>query len=291
MIKPFLKWVGGKRQLIKEIRARLPENYSEMLHVEPFIGGGSVLFSLQPDRAYVCDYNKDLIATYQEICSRPERVIEELMSMKNTSEDFYQKRREYNRWLEYRGVMFTSFPYLAAMFIYLNKTGFNGMYRINKKGLYNVPWNKNPHEDMSWFINEDDIMDTSEYLSKHVTIGMPSSYSNIFDRVNEPTSSVRYPQFWYLDPPYAPLDKDLERGNFDQYTTFPGWAYDEQIKLRDFCVKLDQNGYFFMLSNSSCSLIHELYKMFKIEEVDARRSISAKASTRGGCKEVIVTNY
>jgi len=288
MIKPFVKWVGGKRQLINEIKARLPEDYEERIHVEPFVGGGSVFLYLQPEKAYISDYNKELMNAYLEVALEPKGLLSELNKMKNTKDDYYKYRDRYNSYLAKKCSLSSAIEE-AALFIYLNKTGFNGMYRLNKQGLFNVPWNKNPHS--LHIIHNEDLLDTSKYLMEHVSIGIPKSYALVYEVYNSSDYTYKHKQFWYLDPPYAPLDKDIERGNFDQYTTFTGWDHDEQVRLRDFCVKLHKTGHKFMLSNSSCTLIKDLYKDFKIEEVDARRSISAKASTRSGCKEVIVTNY
>lgn len=284
MIKPFLKWVGGKKQLIKEINNRLPEDYTERIHVEPFIGGGSVLLYLQPDRAFISDYNDVLVWSYFAIAFSHKDVYNLLMTYKNTKEEYYKLRERFNKRkeLDLRDIETT------ALFIYLNKTGFNGMYRVNSKGELNVPWNHNPHEDMSHFVKYQDLKDTSRYLFEHVSISTGgTSYHKIWEKFKE----KKYPLFFYLDPPYAPLDKDIERGNFTEYTTYPGWDHDEQIRLCEVCKEIDKAGHKFMLSNSSCTLIKDLYKDFKIEEVDARRMISAKKETRGGCKEVIVTNY
>lgn len=284
MIKPFIKWVGGKRQLINEIKSRLPDDYSNRLHVEPFIGGGSVLFYLQPKTAYISDYNDVLVWSYFSITYSYKEVYSLLLSYKNTKEDFYKLRERFNKRkeLDLRDIE------TSALFIYLNKTGFNGMYRVNSKGDLNVPWNHNPHEDMSHFVNYQDLEDTSKYLESHVSINNGgTSYHNVWERLKY----EKVPMFFYLDPPYAPLDKDLERGNFIEYTTFPGWDHDEQIRLCEICKEIDKAGHKFMLSNSSCTLIKNLYKDFNVSEVDARRMISAKKETRGGCKEVIITNY
>jgi DNA adenine methylase len=163
------------------------------------------------------------------------------------------------------------------------------MYRVNSEGKFNVPWGHNPHEDMSYFFNLDNVKTTAEYLRESVSISC-ESYSDAIDR-HLIRASKSSGLFFYLDPPYAPLDKDIERGNFTAYTTFPGWDLKEQIILRAKCEEIDKAGQKFMLSNSSCKLVKDLYKKFNILEVDARRMISAKKETRGGCKEVIVTNY
>ena len=289
MIKPFLKWVGGKRQLLPEIKRLLPKDFYEYdQYFEPFIGGGSVLFSLRPDNAYISDVNRDLMLTYFCISHYHEDVISRIKSMKNTKEEFYKTRDLYNTGRKAHTLTAVE---IAAMFIYLNKTGFNGMYRVNGKGDMNTPWNHNPHEDMRWFIDEEDIEDTSKYLREHVFISVAAvPYYAVWAGYREKLAGRRV--FWYLDPPYAPLDKDIERGNFTEYaSSTDDWAYEEQVRLRDMCNEIDKAGQKFMLSNSSCKLIKDLYKDFNIEEVDARRMISSKASTRGGCKEVIVTNY
>ena len=284
MIKPFIKWVGGKRQLIKEIRDRLPSDYQERIHIEPFIGGGSVLLYLQPKKAFISDYNDVLVWAYYDIMYFYEMIYNILMSYKNTKEEYYKLRDRFNKRkeLDIRAIETT------ALFIYLNKTGFNGMYRVNGNGELNVPWNHNPHEDMSHFVKYQDLEDTSQYLLRHVTLsGGGMSYHKAWERLKNKQDKM----FFYLDPPYAPLDKDIERGNFTEYTTYPGWDHDEQIKLCETCKEIDKAGHKFMLSNSSCTLVKSLYKDFNIAEVDAKRMISSKKETRRGCKEVIVTNY
>lgn len=295
MIKPFLKWVGGKRQLIKTIKGLLPDDYEERVHIEPFVGGGAVVLSLQPRSAFISDYNEDLIDTYHCIAKYydRERLFDILFSMKNTKEDYYKYRDKYNQRMNGTSKALTEEEKIekkiekSALFIYLNRTGFNGMYRVNQYGKLNVPWGHNPHEDMSSFFNLDDVRETSAYLRNHAQI-WKGSYDTVVDSLLHHNNEK---QFWYLDPPYAPLDKDIERGNFTAYTTFPGWELAEQIKLRDKCEEIDKAGQKFMLSNSSCTLVKDLYKKFNLQEVDAKRMISAKKESRDGCKEVIVTNY
>lgn len=287
MIKPFLKWVGGKRQLIGTIKDLLPDDYEERDHIEPFVGGGAVVFALQPKSAFISDYNKELIWTYLSVRDDWEYLFRKIFSMKNTKEDYYKYREMFNQ-TNKEGL---SIVEQSALFIYLNRTGFNGMYRVNSEGKFNVPWGHNPHEDMSYFFNLDNVKSTAEYLKECVSITC-ETYSDVIDRHLNMMRDLRAnKKFFYLDPPYAPLDKDIERGNFTAYTTFPGWEFAEQIKLRDKCEELDKAGQKFMLSNSSCKLVKYLYKNFNILEVDARRMISAKKETRSGCKEVIVTNY
>ena len=293
MVKPFLKWVGGKRQLIKTIKDLLPDDYEERTHIEPFVGGGAVVLSLQPRSAFISDYNEDLIDTYHCVADYYNKVFDIVFSMRNTKEDYYKYRDKYNQRMNGTFKVLTEEEKTqdtiekSALFIYLNRTGFNGMYRVNQFGKLNVPWGHNPHEDMSSFFNLDTIRETSEYLRKHTQIRKGSYVSIIYSLLRHNNGK----QFWYLDPPYAPLDKDIERGNFTAYTTFPGWDLKEQIMLRVKCEEIDKAGQKFMLSNSSCKLVKDLYKKFNILEVDARRMISAKKETRGGCKEVIVTNY
>jgi len=285
MIKPFIKWVGGKRQLIKEIKKRLPEDYQERIHIEPFIGGGSVLLYLQPNRAFISDYNDVLVTAYNTIIYHHDAVYALLTSFKNTKDEYYELRDAFNK----RKDSDLDDVDITALFIYLNKTGFNGMYRVNGKGDLNVPWNHNPHEDMSHFVNETDLKDTANYLLKHVYVSSRSlSYHETWEKFKD---KREFPLFFYLDPPYAPLDKDIERGNFTEYTTYPGWDHDEQLRLCEICKEIDRAGHKFMLSNSSCTLVKELYKDFNVDEVDAKRMISSKKETRGECKEVIVTNY
>lgn len=284
MIKPFIKWVGGKKQLINEIKSRLPEDYHDRIHAEPFIGGGSVLLYLQPREAVISDYNDVLVRAYLTIASSFREVYSTIIRYKNTREDYYALRDRFNK----REELGLGDIEVSSLFIYLNKTGFNGMYRVNSRGELNVPWNHNPHEDMGHFMSLRDLEDTSEYLSSCVEISRHGmSYREAWERLKSKDKKM----FFYLDPPYAPLDKDLKRGNFTEYTTCPGWDYDEQVALCETCKEIDRAGHKFMLSNSSCTLVKDLYRDFNIAEVDAKRMISAKKETRSGCKEVIVTNY
>jgi len=273
MIKPFIKWPGGKRQLMDEIKKYLPSDFNDRTYIEPFIGGGAVLFDLQPKTAYINDFNESLINVYSIVREMPDELIKELQVFENTEEAFYKVRDEFNTDLPFNGNRLK----WAAAFIYLNKTDFNGLYRVNRNGKFNVPYGKRKNPCIC---DPDTIKDDSKYLTD--VYMFTGSYSEMIDRVPEKC-------FWYLDPPYAPLD-DAKITSFTSYSTFPGWDGEEQIRMKDFCDKLTARGDKFMLSNASTKLIHELYKDYNVYKVLAKRYIGGK-NNRNDVYEVIVTNY
>lgn len=267
--RPFLKWVGGKRQLLPELQARLPKKFGR--YFEPMIGGGALFFSLQPDKAIISDINEELVNTYQVIQSDVEALIKDLKQHKHEEDYFYDLRDKdrsphYKRW---------GYVKRASRFIYLNKTCFNGLYRVNSKGQFNSPFGdyKNPT-----IVDEENLLICSEAL-RNVTIKQ-APFTSVLN-------SAKKGDFVYFDPPYVPLSTT---SNFTSYSK-DGFAADLQTELRDICQALHEKGVLFMLSNSSAPLVHELYREFAIEEVDARRQVNSVASKRGPVKEVIVRNY
>ncbi|MDO4816941.1 MAG: DNA adenine methylase [Akkermansia sp.] len=270
---PFLKWAGGKRQLVPELKKHLPGVKDIKTYIESFVGGGAMLFALQPSRAVINDSNPELINVYQTIKDSPKALMDALKQHLNTSEHYYEVR-ELDRSESYASM---SPVERAARFIFLNKTCFNGLFRVNAQGFFNVPYGyyKNPQ-----YQEYSKIMAVSAYLKKNdITISM-GDYAHTLAYANKGA-------FFYLDPPYAPVS---QTSNFTGYTP-SGFSTEEQEHLRNFCRELDKKGALFMLSNSNSPLIRELYNEFNIRLVTAQRHIAAQAERRGLVEEVVVTNY
>lgn len=261
--KPFVKWAGGKRSLIKELRLRLPPSYNN--YYEPFIGGGALFFALVPDKAIISDINLDLIITYKAVKDEAQALIELLAKHKaNHSQDYYyavRKNANSNNPVE-----------IAARFVYLNKTCYNGLYRVNSKGEFNVPMGAyiNPN-----IVDGDNILACSKALQNAEIIYQ--DFGNI---------SPMPEDFVYIDPPYQPINHT----SFTKYTKLD-FTEADQIKLYEKCRELDKKGVYFMLSNSDSDFIKNLYKSFRIDIVNAPRSINCKSGGRQGANEVLIRNY
>ena len=267
--KPFVKWVGGKTQLLSELSARVPESFSR--YYEPFVGGGALFFHLQPQRACLTDINPDLVNLYTVVRDKVEELIEDLSHHVYEKEYFY-RIRAIDRTLEYEG--WTDVQ-RASRFIYLNKTCYNGLYRVNSKGQFNAPFGRYTNPTI---LDIDNLYACHTALQK--TVVEVANFQSIRRR-------VRANDFVYFDPPYAPLSATAK---FTSYTK-NGFDVDMQYALRDLCRALDKRSVRFMLSNSSAPLILDLYAEFNIEFVYATRSINSKAGKRGKIPEVVVTNY
>ncbi|MBX0310748.1 MAG: DNA adenine methylase [Sulfurihydrogenibium sp.] len=271
-LKPFLKWVGGKRQLLDKIHNLMPEKIND--YYEPFIGGGAVLFSLNKEEVNnitINDYNSELINTYKTIKERPIELIEALKKHKNT-EDYFYHIRNLDRTSDFNLLTETE---RASRFIFLNKTCFNGLYRVNSKGFFNSPFGryKNPV-----IFNEENIIQCSNFLSD-VNI-IQGDFELIKPFLNKES-------FVYFDPPYIPLSNT---SNFTSYTNLK-FDFEMQERLRDFCNYINTIGAKFLLSNSSSEIVTELYKNYDINYVDAKRSINSDISKRGKIKELLIKNY
>jgi DNA adenine methylase len=290
--KPFLKWAGGKTQLINDIERALPKDISreKFTYIEPFVGSGAVLFWMlnnfqNLEKAVINDINQDLINTYKTIVSRPTELISILEILQNEfhalegNEDikklyYYQKRDLYNTRKEEQSGQ-------AALFIFLNRTCFNGLYRVNSKNLYNVPMGayKKPT-----ICDKENIIAVSNVLKK-VEI-LCGDYEETLNYADNNT-------LFYFDPPYKPLS---ETSSFNSYAK-DEFNDAEQIRLRDFCNKLDILNHSWILSNSDVkgkdindNFFDDLYADFRIERVDAKRSINANPEKRGLLKELLITN-
>jgi DNA adenine methylase len=271
-VGPFIKWVGGKRQLLPTLLRLLPK--TEGTYFEPFIGGGSVFFSLVENghiqRAVISDFNAELVGTYRMVCDRPEELISELRKR----EDTYNANAEatFKEWKAMRPD--TLGPVVqASRFILLNKTGFNGMYRVNKKGVFNVPWSKKLTARIH---NPDNIRACSRALKcvKGLYVG---DFSPTLDH-------AKAGDLVYLDPPYDPVSGTA---NFTSYTT-TGFGLEDQRRLRDRFHELHEKGVTVVLSNADTPEIRSLYAGFEIRSIQARRAINSKGDKRGPVGEVIV---
>ena len=267
--KPFVKWVGGKTQLLPQITSRIPSNFAQ--YFEPFVGGGALFFHLQPERSTLIDINKELTNAYTVIKYKSSELIADLHKHINEKE-YYYKIRNVDRTDEYKS---WSDVERASRLIYLNKTCFNGLYRVNSRGEFNTPMGsyKNPK-----IVDEINLRACSQALANVKII--TGSFLTIEEKVQRD-------DFVYFDPPYAPLNAT---SNFTGYSSY-GFDSDMQLSLRNFCDRLNQKGVRFMLSNSNAPLVLDLYQDYKIEFVYATRAINSKAKRRGKIPEVLVTNY
>lgn len=272
-MKPILKWPGGKRQLLKEINEYLPHNFNT--YYEPFFGGGAVFLHIMPDNAKINDINTDLINTYIQVKENPSKLIELLKEHKNNHcEDYYYKIRELDRNDNYINMDCIE---KAARFIYLNKTCYNGLQRVNSKGQFNTPIGK---YKKPLICDEVSINELSKYLNNK-KVEIKNEDFELF------LKNVEKDDFVYLDPPYDPVSKT---SNFTNYNK-DGFSKNEQIRLKKICDELHKKGAKFMLSNSDTNFINELYKDYKIIKVKAKRSINSNGDKRGIVYEVIVINY
>lgn len=269
--KPFLKWAGGKRQLLPEILARIPRTFNR--YFEPFLGGGALFFYLQPNDSYLCDINEELINVYLIVRDDVYALIDSLKKHKNTEEYYYRIRNKD------RDDNFVNSSCLerASRFIYLNRTGFNGLWRVNSKGQYNVPFGKYKSPKIC---DSDNLIACSHALKKASFLGVED-----FDSIEKHTKAN---DFVYFDPPYHPLNST---SNFTSYAK-GGFYEEDQIRLKKLIDRLTQKGVKVMLSNSSAKFILELYKnKYRIDFVSARRAINSNAQKRGEVKEVLIMNY
>ena len=274
VLSPVLKWVGGKRQLLNDIIPMIPKNCST--YVEPFIGGGAVLFELQPKKAIINDFNSELINVYTVIRDYPEELIKELQFHKdnNTSEHFYAVI-EYDRKPEFFSQMTP--VQKAARVIYLNKTCYNGLYRVNSAGQFNSPYGKYKNPNI---VNETVIRAMSKYFNENNIVIKNEDFK-------EALKGLRRGAFVYLDPPYMPISSS---SSFTGYTE-NGFNEDKQRELKELCDKLDKKGIKFLQSNSDCEFIRELYSGYRIKTIKAKRAINSKGNSRGEINEVLIYNY
>lgn len=272
LVAPVVKWVGGKRQLLDDLTPLFPKRIAS--YCEPFLGGGAVLFNLQPKAAYVNDINFDLIQMYEVIRDNVEELISILSNHLNEEEHFYNVR-DWDRAKEKYGQL--SKVQKAARIIFLNKTCYNGLFRVNNAGEFNTPFGhyKNPN-----IVNAPTLRAVSIYFQQAQISFSSTDYADVLAKVNKGT-------FVYLDPPYDPVS---DTANFTGYAK-GGFERSEQIRLRECCDDLNRRGIKFMLSNSATDFIREQYAEYNITIVKAKRAINSNAAKRGQVDEVVVRNY
>lgn len=269
-IKPFLRWAGGKTRSIPFLKRHLPKNFSSVkTYYEPFLGGGSLFFSVSPRKAVLSDDNKDLIECYNAIQKRPDLVSRYLnQHIKKSCKDYYYAmRKKYNQ----------SKPtiYKAALFIYLNKTCFNGIWRVNKKGEFNVPYG---YKEPPYLPSRKDLKKISNALSD-VEIRQ-KDYKNAVENMEKN-------DFVYFDPPYPPINRT---SNFTHYTK-ERFSEENHEELAQIALMLSKKGCFILISNSDTDHIRSLYKEnFNIYELEVTRWIRADGE-RYKIKEIAITNY
>lgn len=272
-VVPFVKWAGGKRQLLDRISERMPQTYNN--YYEPFIGGGAVLFELQPENAVINDINASLINTYRVIASKPQEFIAFVQRLdsemgEDGKEYYYSLREHYNDKLMKEELDVE----LAALFVFINKHCFNGLYRVNGKGLFNVPYNNSKKES----IDADSIMEVSKYLK---TVNVMLGDFEVACR------DAKAGDFVFFDSPYAPLNPT----SFESYTK-EGFDVESHERLARLFDELTRRGCYCMLTNHNTDFINQLYgnKGYRIDVVDVKRMINSDASKRTG-EEVIICNY
>lgn len=273
-VTPFVKWAGGKRQLLTQIQERMPEKYND--YYEPFIGGGAVFFKLFPELpkcATINDVNQALVNAYRQIKERPDEFCDVIAGLdekivEGQKEYFYEVRGRYNQKLA--GQEFDL--ELATLFVFLNKHCFNGLYRVNGKGLFNVPYNNSVRPSCT----RENIRAVSQCLQNvNITLG----------DFEEACRNAKKGDFVFIDSPYAPLNPT----SFESYTK-EGFDVESHKRLANMFRELTERGCYCMATNHNTEFINELYQDYKREVVDVKRFINSDASKRVG-KEVIITNY
>ncbi len=273
LLSPILKWVGGKRQLLSTIMPLIPKRFSTFF--EPFLGGGAVLFKLRPIRAIINDSNDELINVYNCVKNNPEELIRQLeIHNYNNSEEYYYNVRSWDRDESYNALSLVD---KAARIIYLNKTCYNGLFRVNQAGQFNSPYGKYKKPNI---VNKPAILAMNKYFTANDIQIINKDYKVALE-------SIQQNDFVYFDPPYLPIS---DSSSFTGYTD-GGFTIENQIELRDKCLELDQHGVKFLLSNSDHPMIRDLYHDFSIISVKARRSINSIAHKRGEIDEVLIKNY
>lgn len=273
-LKPFIKWVGGKRQLIEHIEKRLPKNINK--YIEPFVGGGALFMHLQNEVTIINDYSSDLINAYNQIKNDPYSLMTKLDEYEKlhlqSGDEFYYQIRGMDRlanWSEIDNLT------KAARMIYLNKACFNGLYRVNKSGKFNVPSNK---KQKIITYEKENILELNKFLNrKNVKI--------LFGDFYEACKTAKKGDFIFFDPPYDMLNKQT----FESYTQ-DGFGIEGQKRLAKLFKELDKKGCYLMLTNHNTELINELYKDYHIDVISVKRMINSDSSKRTG-EETIIYNY
>jgi DNA adenine methylase len=272
LVAPVVKWVGGKRQLLEAIRQHVPDQFNT--YYEPFVGGGAVLFALQPGKAIVNDINNELINLYQVIKDRVDALITDLGKHRNESGYFYKIRELDRDKAKYHRL--TSVE-KASRLIYLNKTCYNGLFRVNRAGEFNSPFGsyKNPK-----IVNVALLEAVSTYFNNAEITFCNTDFAIVLE-------TAQKGDFVYLDPPYDPVS---DTASFTGYNK-GGFDRREQLRLKQVCDDLTRLKVKFLLSNSATPFIKELYQEYRIEIIQAKRAINSDPDKRGAIDEVLVRNF
>jgi DNA adenine methylase len=274
LVQPFLKWAGGKRQLISKIRPLIPQNYR--FYFEPFVGAGALLFELQPQLAIISDANSELINCYKVVKDQPEELIKHACSHPINKKYFYRLRSQ-DRNEDFNGL---SPLERASRVIFLNKTCYNGLFRVNSRGQFNVPFGK--YKDPT-VVDALVIRAVSRYLNSTNIQILNKDFALA-------VATARRDDFIYFDPPYDPVS------DTSSFTGYNLHSFDrtEQRRLKEVCDDLHNRGCKLLLSNSATGFIRQLYsdrKRYKVVEVNANRSINSVANNRGKVSELLIFNY
>lgn len=271
MSLPFLRWVGGKSKLLPSLLPLLPEKYKERRYVEPFLGGGAMFFALEPKEALLADINQDLVFAYAAVRDRLDSILVELARLAEEDDEalYLSIRQKFNHRKEVDWVE------RAAWFIYLNKCCYNGVWRVNRAGHYNVP--RGSFKAGPNIVNQEILTDAANTLKTAEFL-----HSDFESLLNEAWEG----DFIYLDPPYVPLHAE----SFTRYS--PGdFTLDDHRRLASVFKKLSERGCMLMLSNSATDLVRELYQDFHITQVMAPRSVNSDITARGAVPELVIRNY
>ncbi|MBA1433677.1 DNA adenine methylase [Bombilactobacillus bombi] len=272
-LKPVTKWVGGKRQLVSKLIEHLPQDFNS--YFEPFIGGGALLLALAPQKAIINDNNQELINVYRVIKDHPLSLLAELQKHQdNNSKEYYLYVRNWDRseiWQQLTPIQ------RAARLLYMLRVDFNGLYRVNKKGQFNVPYGKYKNPNI---VNRDDILRVSNYFQQ-------ANIQILCGDFQKAVASAQKNDLVYFDPPYIPL---TSTANFTSYTK-DDFTLEDQKRLCQTFFDLARRDVKVMLSNSDTALTRSLYKNANIHIVQARRAINSNAQKRGKINEVIITSY
>ena len=272
-LKPILKWAGGKRQLLPELVPLIEElRADDSIYVEPFVGGGAVLFEIQPSKAIINDLNVELINVYKTVRDRADELIAALkVHAFNHCKEYYYRIRALDREENYSSM---SAVERAARLLYLNRTCYNGLHRVNARGQFNVPFGryKNPR-----IVDEQKLRAVGEYLRNNDVTICNEDYAALLARLD---GNI----FVYLDPPYYPLSASAA---FTSYTE-KNFLHAQQVELRDVCECLRRKNISFVESNSDCAAIRELYSDFESKTVRATRTLNRDADKRGAINEVVI---
>ncbi|MBL4613538.1 MAG: Dam family site-specific DNA-(adenine-N6)-methyltransferase [Magnetovibrio sp.] len=269
MLRPFLRWPGGKRRLLREIQKRLPKHYKG--YFEPFIGGGALFFAQRPGFGYIGDFNPEVANAYSVIKHKPAQLIHEVARHRNTETHYYALRNvdrdpEYRQWTDVQR---------AARFVFLNRTCFNGICRMNRRGQLNMGYG---HLKKPTIMRPDDI-----WAAHHALRTIRVAHASF----EEVLKLARPGDFVYFDPPYVPLSATA---SFTAYTA-GGFGVEQQRDLWRVCVKLHRKGVKWMVSNSFTPIVVDLWRAFHVDTVMAPRSNGVGLNARRPVREVLITNY